>query len=135
MSLTCVACGRVLTVDTTAWTMVETALTVGFVGMLTGYVHDLMFVDVDLYRVSGRRFSREEFGTFLVVTRYGFYYFGSIGLAMGLAAKAGHYYLVEAPGGISCWLLGIIVGTTLCLPFLPWIFWRHTVKRRRQSGQ
>lgn len=83
----------------------------------------------------GAAFFERGVRTFLVVTRYGFYYFGSIGLAMGLAAKAGHYYLVEAPGGISWWLLGIIVGTTLCLPFLPWIFWRHTVKRRRRSGQ
>jgi hypothetical protein len=135
MNLTCVVCGRLLTVETTTGTLVEAALTVGFVCMLTGYVHDLLCVDVDLYLVSGRRFSREEFGTFLVVTRYGFYYFGSLGLAMGLAAKAGHYYLVEAPGGIAWWLQGIIVGTTMCLPFLPWIFWRHTVKSRRRRGQ
>lgn len=125
-NLVFVTCGKLLQQPTTLISTLEATLCIGFVGMLTGFVHDLLCVEVGLYVIHIERFSARKHGTILALCRYGFYYFGTLGLLFGLMAKLGHYFLVESP--TRSWLLVVfIILLCACAPFLIWL---TRVKRR-----
>ena len=124
-----ISAGRLLFLPTNLGTLVESTLIIGFIGMLVGVAHDLFCVDAGIYQISGYRFDREKHGTILVVSRYAFYFFGFVGMAMGLAAKAGYYFLYESPSPHSWLTLGFAGGILVSLPFLAWIVSRYLKKK------
>lgn len=124
--------GRLLTLPTTTSTLVESAFTIGIIGMMVGVLHDIFGVDVGLYKISGKRFDTEQFGTILVVSRYGFFFFGSISIFLGVAAKAGYYFIYENPISPFSWpILGFSAGMIASLPILFWGTWRFLIKRKK----
>ena len=126
--------GRLLVLPTTISTLIEGGLVIGIVGMVVGVLHDLFGVEVGLYKQKGSRFDREKYGTVLVLSRYAFYFFGSISVAVGMAAKVGHYYLYESSVGYLNWfLLGVLAGTAITPPFLAWSISKYLVLVRKRK--
>lgn len=133
LNLIFVFTGRLLTLPTTVNTLIESALVVGAIGMMVGVLHDIFGVDVGLYKISGKKFDTEKFGTILVVTRYGFFFFGAISVFLGIAAKTGFYFIYENPIYSFSWItLGFLFGTAASLPILFWGTWRFLVKRKKR---
>lgn len=132
LNLVFVFSGRLLTLPTTTSTLIESAFTIGIIGMMVGVLHDIFGVDVGLYKISGKRFDKEKFGTILVVSRYGFFFFGSISVFLGIAAKAGYYFIYENPTSPFSWpIIGILAGIAVSLPILFWGMWRFWIKRKK----
>jgi len=123
-----------LTLPTSLYTVISTAFVVGLIGMLVGVVHDLFGVDVGLYKIAGRRFDRDIHGTLLVVSRYAFYFFGSVGFFLGLAAKLGYYFIYENAVSYSPWILSLIAGAIISFPFVLWAFSQYRVLLKKQKS-
>ncbi len=123
--------GRLLVLPTTVGTAIEATLVSGLIGTMVGVLHDIFGVDVGLYRISGHRFDRDVHGAIVVVARYGFYFFGFIGLTLGFLAKAAHYFLYESPEPRSWIAVGILFGFFASVPILLWGAWRYAIKTRK----
>ena len=118
---------HLLTAETTAYTLVESALVIGFVGMMIGVLFDLFTLDVGFISVTKPRFNIEKYGTILVLSRYAFSFFFSISLAGGVAAKVGHYYLYETQSVPIHWLpLGMLAGIAISPPFVVWAYFHDS---------
>ena len=128
---------RLLISTTTTTTLMESALIVGFIGMMVGVIFDLFTLDIGFIQVTGPRYDLDKYGTIVVLTRYAFYFFGAISVANGIAAKIGHYYMYESGSGQVHWLLlGLLVGTAITPPFVVWCFANpnRTVRSRVEKG-
>lgn len=134
-NLTFVLAGRLLTMPTTPATVIESTLVIEFISMVIGFIHDIFGVDVGLYKIRGRHFDREKYGTIMVVSRYGFYFFGTVGLLLGCAAKIGYYYLYESQSNrYPWWILGLLAGVTASFPILLWGLSRYTIRLKKMAS-
>lgn len=122
-NLTFMLGGHLLTAPTTTITVLESVVVMGFIGMMIGVLFDLFTLDVGFIAVTRPLFNLEKYGTILVLTRYAFQFFGSLGAAGGLAAKVGHYYLYESQAAQIGWLpLGVLAGMAISPPFVVWAY-------------
>jgi hypothetical protein len=122
-NLVFILAARLLITTTTAASLLESALIIGFIGMMVGVLFDLFTLDVGFIWVAGRRHDLEKYGTIRVLSRYAFHIFAAMSIANGIAAKAGHYYLYESGAGRIHWLpLGLLAGTAITPPFVVWCF-------------
>lgn len=125
-----VLCSYLLLLPTTIATLLETSLVIGLVGMLMGFVHDIFGIDSGLYQISGSRFDKEKHGTVLVVSRYAFFFFGSVSILFGLVAKGGYYFLYERPLEQFSWMtLGFLSGAVVSIPFILWLIFLFKIKK------
>lgn len=110
---------HLLQAETTLMTVLESGLVIGFVGMMLGVLFDLYTLDVGFISVTHPRFSVQKYGTILALTRYAWKFFGQLSIAVGLAAKVGHYYMYETAAAPMHWLpLGVVAGTVIAAPFV-----------------
>jgi len=122
-NLTFMLGAHLLTARTTAITVLESALVIGFIGMMVGALFDLFTLDVGFIYCTKPQFDIEKYGTILALTRYAFRFFGAIALAGGVAAKIGHYYLYETQSVQMHWLpLGVLAGAAISPPFIVWAY-------------
>lgn len=114
---------HLLTAETTLATVIESAIVIGFVGMMVGVLFDLFTLDTGFISVTKPQFNIEKYGTIVVLSRYAFRFFASIALAGGVAAKIGHYYLYEVPNPPLHWLpLAVLAGIAISPPFVWWAY-------------
>ncbi len=122
-----------LMAPTTLWTLVESFVAMGLIGMMIGVLFDLFTLDVGFIAVTRPRFNLARYGTILALTRYAFLFFGSLGAAGGVAGKLGHYYLYEQPASIGWLPLAVVAGVAMSPPFIVWAYLFDSRKYPRPS--
>ena len=100
-------------VATSSWSFLLYPLATALLGMLCGVVYDLVVVHFGILHLRNRSLGKHA-GTFKVVSSYGFFFFGTVGLLAGISSKVG-YYLIQN----SVLLTGLIYAIGALIIFLP----------------
>jgi hypothetical protein len=122
--------GTLLIQPTTIVTTLECAIAGPLIAIPVGMIHDILALEYGFCTMYNRAHFK-NLGSIASVLSYGFYYFGVYGVAVGLSAKLGHFYLVETAPAVYAYI-PISIGAFL-VPFVAWVVFLGLTRTRLRS--